>query len=149
MRLDYDHCLCASGRGSASTTPDPGPPATVSAMSSCVTFGSSSPALTSGAPPNLLGAMHASWEFDGPGRWPESPLIFALLAVSLLTVVMQFTMVSVSLPELTADLHAQLRWSSWVITIFSLGQVIAQPVVDGVAQPSRHRGGAGTSREGA
>jgi MFS family permease len=41
---------------------------------------------------------------------------------------MQFTMVSVSLPELTSDLKAPLRWSAWVITIFSLGQVIAQPV---------------------
>lgn len=55
-------------------------------------------------------------------------LIFALLTLSLLTVVMQFTMVSVSIKELTADLNAPLRWSAWVITIFSLGQVIAQPV---------------------
>ena len=55
-------------------------------------------------------------------------LIFALLSVSLLTVVMQFTMVSVSLRQLTSDLNAPLRWSGWVLTIFSLGQVIAQPV---------------------
>ena len=55
-------------------------------------------------------------------------IIFALLTLSLLTVVMQFTMVSVSVGELTKDLNAPLRWSSWVITIFSLGQVIAQPV---------------------
>ncbi|MGE0135378.1 MAG: MFS transporter [Dehalococcoidia bacterium] len=55
-------------------------------------------------------------------------LIFALLVLSLLTVVMQFTMVSVSVKQLTEDLNAPLRWSSWVITIFALGQVIAQPV---------------------
>lgn len=55
-------------------------------------------------------------------------LIFALLIFSLLTVVMQFTMVSVSVKQLTEDLNAPLRWSSWVITIFALGQVIAQPV---------------------
>lgn len=55
-------------------------------------------------------------------------LIFALLTASLLTVVMQFTMVSVSMQDLTDGLNAPLRWSSWVITIFALGQVIAQPV---------------------
>ncbi len=37
-------------------------------------------------------------------------LIFALLIFSLLTVVMQFTMVSVSVKQLTEDLNAPLRW---------------------------------------
>jgi EmrB/QacA subfamily drug resistance transporter len=55
-------------------------------------------------------------------------LIFALLSISLLTVIMQFTMVSVSLRQLTTDLNAPLRWSGWILTIFTLGQVIAQPV---------------------
>lgn len=63
-----------------------------------------------------------------PAPAPNRHLIFALLVLSLLTVVMQFTMVSVSIKQLTEDLDAPLRWSSWVITIFALGQVIAQPV---------------------
>jgi len=55
-------------------------------------------------------------------------LVFVLLSTSLLTVIMQFTMVSVSLRQLTTDLNAPLRWSGWILTIFTLGQVIAQPV---------------------
>jgi EmrB/QacA subfamily drug resistance transporter len=61
-------------------------------------------------------------------------LIFALLSTSLLTVIMQFTMVSVSLKQLTTDLNAPLRWSGWVLTTFTLGQVIAQPVAGRLTQ---------------
>ncbi len=61
-------------------------------------------------------------------------LTFALLSISLLTVVMQFTMVSVSLKQLTTDLNAPLSWSGWVLTTFTLGQVIAQPVAGRLTQ---------------
>ncbi|RLT27107.1 MAG: MFS transporter, partial [Chloroflexi bacterium] len=37
-------------------------------------------------------------------------------------------MVSVALQDLTADLHAPLRWAGWVLTMFQLGQIIAMPV---------------------
>lgn len=54
-------------------------------------------------------------------------LIFGVLAISLLTFVMQFAMVSVSLADLIDDLDAPLRWGGWVLTIFMIGQVIALP----------------------
>ncbi|MEZ4554444.1 MAG: MFS transporter [Dehalococcoidia bacterium] len=54
-------------------------------------------------------------------------LIFGVLAVSLLTFVMQFAMVSVSLADVIDDLDAPLRWGGWVLTIFMIGQVIAMP----------------------
>ncbi|MGE0228121.1 MAG: MFS transporter, partial [Dehalococcoidia bacterium] len=54
-------------------------------------------------------------------------LIFGVLAVSLLTFVMQFAMVSVSLADVIDDLDAPLRWGGWVLTIFMVGQVIAMP----------------------
>src|SRR6266851_2497751 len=61
-------------------------------------------------------------------------LIFALLALSLLTFIMQFGMVSVALGELTDDLNAPLRWSGWVLTIFMVGQVVAMPVAGRLAE---------------
>ena len=61
---------------------------------------------------------------SGPPTMPAPArnrhLIFALLTLSLLTVVMQFTMVSVSIKELTADLNAPLRWSAWVLSLIHI-----------------------------
>jgi EmrB/QacA subfamily drug resistance transporter len=37
------------------------------------------------------------------------------------------TIVATALPALQHDLHAQVNWTSWTITIYSLGQVIAMP----------------------
>lgn len=64
---------------------------------------------------------------------PDRHLMFALLSFSLLTVIMQFGMISVSLREMTTDLDAPLRWSGWVLTIFMVGQVIAMPVAGRLA----------------
>jgi EmrB/QacA subfamily drug resistance transporter len=37
------------------------------------------------------------------------------------------TIVATALPALQHDLHAQVNWSSWTLTVYSLGQVIAMP----------------------
>ncbi|MDA1061619.1 MAG: DHA2 family efflux MFS transporter permease subunit [Chloroflexi bacterium] len=71
--------------------------------------------------------MQQSRIVDPPPR-PDRHVIFALLSVSMLTFIMQFGMVAVSLGELTDDLAAPLRWSGWVLTIFMVGQVVALPV---------------------
>lgn len=66
-----------------------------------------------------------------PGLPPargDRHLIFALLSVSMLSFIMQFGMVAVSIGQLTTDLHSPLRWSGWVLTIFMVGQVVAMPV---------------------
>ncbi|MEI7925856.1 MAG: MFS transporter, partial [Chloroflexota bacterium] len=47
---------------------------------------------------------------------------------------MQFGMVAVALGPMTDGLHAPLRWSGWVLTIFLLGMVIAQPIAGGLAE---------------
>ena len=44
---------------------------------------------------------------------------------------MQFGMVAVALGPMTDGLHAPLRWSGWVLTIFLLGMVISQPIAGG------------------
>jgi EmrB/QacA subfamily drug resistance transporter len=38
------------------------------------------------------------------------------------------TIVATALPAIQHDLHAQINWSSWTITIYALGQVLAMPV---------------------
>ena len=70
--------------------------------------------------------MHAA-PIEMPPARADRHVIFALLSFSLLTFIMQFGMVSVSLGELTEDLNAPLRWSGWVLTIFMIGQLIALP----------------------
>lgn len=65
---------------------------------------------------------------------PGRHVVFALLSVSMLSYIMQFGMVSVSIGELTSDLEAPLRWGGWVLTIFMIGQVVAMPVVGRIAE---------------
>ena len=67
--------------------------------------------------------------FASPAVHPRRHLVFALLSLSMLTFIMQFGMVSVSIGDLTDDLNAPLRWGGWVLTIFMVGQVVALPVV--------------------
>lgn len=65
---------------------------------------------------------------------PGRHVVFALLSVSMLSYIMQFGMVSVSIGELTRDLEAPLRWGGWVLTMFMIGQVVAMPVVGRIAE---------------
>src|SRR5258708_16736101 len=38
------------------------------------------------------------------------------------------TIVATALPSLQHDLHAQVNWSSWTITIYALGQIVVMPL---------------------
>jgi EmrB/QacA subfamily drug resistance transporter len=76
------------------------------------------------------GAAAVTREQPLPGRH----IVFALLSVSMLSYIMQFGMVSVSIGQITSDLAAPLRWGGWVLTIFMIGQVIAMPVVGRIAE---------------
>ncbi|HWO93618.1 MAG TPA: MFS transporter, partial [Dehalococcoidia bacterium] len=58
----------------------------------------------------------------------EKYLLFAVVSLALLVSSMQFSMVSVALPELIDGLGAPLRWVGWVITIFTLAQAVSMPV---------------------
>ena len=55
-------------------------------------------------------------------------LLFAILATAQFIQLMQFSMVTVGFSSMIDDLNAPLRWVGWVLSIFLLGQVIAQPV---------------------
>jgi EmrB/QacA subfamily drug resistance transporter len=59
----------------------------------------------------------------GHRRW----WIFATVGLALFMASIDQTIVATALPTLQHDLHATVNWSSWTITVYSLGQVIAMP----------------------
>jgi EmrB/QacA subfamily drug resistance transporter len=65
---------------------------------------------------------------------PGRQLIFAIVAVTLVMSSVDQTIVATALPTIQHDLHAQLNWSSWTITIYALGQLLAMPVAGVISQ---------------
>ncbi|HEY2043371.1 MAG TPA: MFS transporter [Jatrophihabitans sp.] len=58
------------------------------------------------------------------GHW----LVFAIVSMALLMSSLDQTIVATALPVLQRDLGASINWTSWTITIYSLGQIIAMPL---------------------
>ncbi|WP_243866523.1 MFS transporter [Actinophytocola oryzae] len=54
--------------------------------------------------------------------------MFAVVAMALFMASMDQTIVATALNAIQGDLHAELNWSGWTITIYSLGQIIAMPL---------------------
>jgi EmrB/QacA subfamily drug resistance transporter len=48
--------------------------------------------------------------------------------MALLMTSVDQTIVATALPSLQHDLHAQVNWSSWTITIYALGQILVMPL---------------------
>jgi EmrB/QacA subfamily drug resistance transporter len=63
---------------------------------------------------------------DGPAR--SRFLIFAVVSIALLMASIDQTIVATALPAIQRDLDAQVNWSSWTITIYSLGQILVMPL---------------------
>src|ERR1700722_8030804 len=59
-----------------------------------------------------------------PGRY----VVFTIVSLALLMASVDQTIVATALPALQHDLHAQVNWSSWTITIYSLGQILVMPL---------------------
>jgi EmrB/QacA subfamily drug resistance transporter len=59
---------------------------------------------------------------------PRRYLVFAIVAIGLFLVAVDQTIVATALDAIGHDLHAQVNWAGWTITIYSLGQVIIMPV---------------------
>jgi EmrB/QacA subfamily drug resistance transporter len=55
-------------------------------------------------------------------------LVFAIVSMALMMSSVDQTIVATALPALQHDLHAQVNWSSWTITIYALGQVLVMPL---------------------
>lgn len=59
-----------------------------------------------------------------PRRW----IVFAFVGVAFLMIAMDQTSVATALSSLQRDLGADLAWTSWTITIYSVGQILALPL---------------------
>jgi EmrB/QacA subfamily drug resistance transporter len=55
-------------------------------------------------------------------------LIFAIVSIALFMASIDQTVVSTALPAIEKELHAGINWSSWTISVYALGQVIAMPM---------------------
>jgi EmrB/QacA subfamily drug resistance transporter len=55
-------------------------------------------------------------------------VVFAIVSLALLMASVDQTIVATALPALQRDLHAQVNWSSWTITIYALGQILVLPL---------------------
>jgi EmrB/QacA subfamily drug resistance transporter len=65
---------------------------------------------------------------DATEALPRRRLVFAIVSMALFMSSVDQTIVATALPAIQHDLHAQINWSSWTITIYALGQVLAMPV---------------------
>ena len=63
----------------------------------------------------------------GPGK-DRRKLIFAIVSIALFMASIDQTIVSTALPAIEKELHAGINWSSWTISVYALGQVIAAPM---------------------
>jgi EmrB/QacA subfamily drug resistance transporter len=59
---------------------------------------------------------------------PRRHVVFAVVAIALFMASMDQTIVATGLNAIQSDLGAELTWSAWTITIYSLGQIIAMPM---------------------
>ena len=62
----------------------------------------------------------------GPAR--HRYLVFAVVSLALMMSSVDQTIVATALSAIQRDLHAQVNWSSWTITIYALGQVLVMPL---------------------
>src|SRR5882757_10470083 len=59
---------------------------------------------------------------------PRRKLVFAIVSMALFMSSVDQTIVATGLPAIQRELHAPINWSSWAITIYALGQVLAMPM---------------------
>jgi EmrB/QacA subfamily drug resistance transporter len=63
-----------------------------------------------------------------PVRQPQRYVVFAVVSIALFMASIDQTIVATALSTLQRDLHAQVNWSSWTITIYALGQIMVMPL---------------------
>jgi MFS family permease len=73
---------------------------------------------------------HADHGISGAAAEPARRryLVFAVVSLALMMSSVDQTIVATALSAIQHDLHAQVNWSSWTITIYSLGQVLVMPL---------------------
>lgn len=80
-----------------------------------------------GSPPVAVGSP-GSAGLDAGEPLPRRRLIFAIMAIALLMVSVDQTIVATALHAIQTDLDAELTWSGWTITVYALGQLVVMPL---------------------
>lgn len=62
------------------------------------------------------------------GALPRRKLVFFIVSMALFMASVDQTIVATALPAIQHELHAQINWSGWTITIYALGQTLAMPL---------------------
>src|SRR5258708_214582 len=55
-------------------------------------------------------------------------VVFTIVSLALMMASVDQTIVATALPSLQRDLHAQVNWSSWTVTVYALGQILVMPL---------------------
>lgn len=55
-------------------------------------------------------------------------VIFWTACIAILMASIDSTIVATALPTITKELHTSLTWSTWTITIYSVGQIVSLPI---------------------
>lgn len=83
-------------------------------------------------PRSVIGArLQASPRTEDSGR--SRYLVFAIVSTAMLMSSVDQTIVATALRTLQRDLHATVNWSTWTITAYALGQIIASPLAGAVS----------------
>ncbi len=69
----------------------------------------------------------------GPEPRPGRYRVFAVVSAALFMSSVDQTIVATGLGTLQRDLHSTINWSSWTITIYALGQIVAMPLAGSVS----------------
>src|SRR5690348_15862576 len=60
-------------------------------------------------------------------------VIFAIVSIALFMASVDQTIVATALGTLPHDMHAQVNWSRWTITVYALGQILVMPLAGRVS----------------
>ncbi|MGA7833710.1 MAG: MFS transporter [Acidimicrobiales bacterium] len=55
-------------------------------------------------------------------------MVFATCALAILMGTIDSTIVATALPKIGDELHSRLNWTGWVVTMYSLGMIVAMPI---------------------
>jgi MFS family permease len=78
--------------------------------------------------PHDLRALDGFSSYCGETRPIRRGLIFTIVALALLMMSIDSTIVATALHTLRRELHTSIDWAGWTITAYSLGFVIMLPV---------------------
>ncbi|MBN9619684.1 MAG: MFS transporter, partial [Actinobacteria bacterium] len=59
---------------------------------------------------------------------PGRHLIFAIVSLAIFMMALDQTIVATALGSIQRDLHTQVNWSTWTISVYSLGQIVILPL---------------------